>query len=205
MGKKIILLTICLLVSMYASDVAMAGNFYLNGNAGFVWLQDTDLTESSVSREVTFDSGFGLGGGGGYDFDFMRVEAEIVYRRNDVNKVSTAEYGNVDGSGDMSSFSLMVNGFYDFKNTTFLTPYIGAGVGVAYVDLSSVSAETIRISGGNSTVFAYQAEIGFNSAINETMSFDLGYRYFATTDPSLGGVDSAYKSHNLLIRFRYAF
>jgi opacity protein-like surface antigen len=205
MGKKIILLTICLLVSMYASDAAMAGNFYLNGNAGLVWLQDTDLTESSVSREVTFDSGFGLGGGGGYDFDFMRVEAEIVYRRNDVNKVSTAEYGNVDGSGDMSSFSLMVNGFYDFKNTTFLTPYIGAGVGVAYVDLSSVSAETIRISGGDSTVFAYQAEIGFSSEINETMSVDLGYRYFATTDPSLGGVDSEYKSHNFLIRFRYAF
>ncbi len=128
MGKKIILTAICLLVSMVASDASMAGNFYLNGNAGLVWLQDTDLTENNVSREFTFDSGFGFGGGGGYDFDFMRVEAEIVYRRNDVNKVSTVEYGNVDGSGDMSSLSFMVSGFYDFKNTTFLTPYIGAGL-----------------------------------------------------------------------------
>jgi opacity protein-like surface antigen len=205
MGKKIILTTICLLVSMVASDVSMAGNFYLNGNASLVWLQDTDLTENNVSREVTFDSGFGFGGGGGYDFDFIRVEAEIVYRRNDVNKVSTVEYGNVDGSGDISSLGFMVSGFYDFKNTTFLTPYIGAGIGVAYIDLNSVSAETIRISSGDDTVFAYQAEIGFNNAINETMSFDLGYRYFATTDPSLGGADAEYKSHNFLLRFRYAF
>ena len=205
MGKKIILTSICLLVSVIASDVSMAGGFYLNGNAGLVWLQDTDLTENNVSREATFDSGFGFGGGGGYDFDFMRVEAEIGYRKNDVNKVSTVPHGNVDGSGDISAFSFMVNGFYDFKNSTFLTPYIGAGIGAAYIDLGAVSAETIRISGGDDTVFAYQAEIGFNNAINQTMSFDIGYRYFATTDPSLGGSDSEYKSHNVIIRFRYVF
>ena len=91
------------------------------------------------------------------------------------------------------------------QNAEKIGVYIGAGIGVAYVDLNSISAETIRISGGDNTVFAYQAEVGFNNAINETMSFDLGYRYFATTDPSLGGVDAEYKSHNFLIRFRYAF
>jgi opacity protein-like surface antigen len=205
MGKKIILATICLLVSMSVSEVSVAGDFYVSGNAGLIWLGDTDLTENNMSREVTFDSGFGFGGGGGYDFDFMRAEAEIVYRRNNVNKVSTVEYGTVSGSGDMSSLCFMVNGFYDFKNTTFLTPYIGAGIGVAYVDMNDVSAETIQISGDGDTVFAYQAEIGFNNVINETMSFDLGYRYFATTDPSFGGGDAEYKSHNILIRFRYDF
>lgn len=205
MGKKLFLIAIGLLVPIFALDLCEAGSFYANGNVDLVRLQDTDLTESGVSRETTFDSGFGFGGGGGYDFDFLRVEGEIVYRRNDVNKVSTAQYGNVDGSGDLSALSFMLNGFYDFKNRTFITPYIGGGMGVALLDLSTVTAETIRISGGDDTVFAYQLEAGFNNAINESMSFDIGYRYFSTTDPSLGGTDAEYKSHNLVIRFRYVF
>lgn len=205
MGKRLFLAGVCFLVSLHISDVCGAGNFYINGNGNLVLLRDTDLTESGVSREVTFDSGFGFGGGGGYDFDFLRVEGEILYRTSDINKVSTVEHGTVSSSGDMSALSFMVNGFYDFKNRTFITPYIGGGIGVALVDLSAITAETIRISGGDDTVFAYQAEVGFNNAINESMSFDFGYRYFATTDPSLGGTEAEYKSHNFVIRFRYGF
>ena len=205
MPKKIFLITICLLMRIYAPDVCVAGGFYINGNGSLVSLQDTDLTESGISREVSLDSGFGFGGGGGYDFDFLRAEAEIVYRKNNINKVSTVLRGNVGGSGDISALSFMLNGFYDFKNRTFLTPYIGGGIGVALVDLSTVTAETVRISGGDDTVFAYQLEAGFNNAINESMSLDFGYRYFATTDPSLGGTEAEFKSHNLVIRFRYTF
>ena len=178
MPKKIFLITICLLMRIYAPDVCVAGGFYINGNGSLVSLQDTDLTESGISREVSLDSGFGFGGGGGYDFDFLRAEAEIVYRKNNINKVSTVLRGNVGGSGDISALSFMLNGFYDFKNRTFLTPYIGGGIGVALVDLSTVTAETVRISGGDDTVFAYQLEAGFNNAINDSMSLDFGYRYF---------------------------
>lgn len=205
MGKKLFLITIGLLLPIFESGVCEAGNFYVNGNANLVWLQDSDLTENGVTHEATFNAGFGFGGGGGYDFDFLRVEGEIAYRKNDINKVSTALYGNAGGSGDLSALSFMLNGFYDFKNRTFITPYIGGGIGVALLELSTVTAETIRISGGDDTVFAYQLEAGFNNAITESMSFDLGYRYFATTDPSVGETDAQYKSHNVVIRFRYVF
>ncbi len=205
MPKKLFLIIICLLMGIYAPDACVAGGFYINGNGNLVLLQDTDLTESGVSREASFDTGFGFGGGGGYDFDFLRAEAEIVYRKNNINKVSTVLHGNASGSGDVSALSFMLNGFYDFKNRTFITPYVGGGIGVALVDLSTVTAETVRISEGDDTVFAYQLEAGFNNAINESMSLDFGYRYFATTDPSMGDTEAEFKSHNLVIRFRYTF
>jgi len=205
MAKKLLLITTGFLLPIFASGVCEAGGFYVNGNVNLVWLLETDVTESGVTHDTTYNAGFGFGGGGGYDFDFLRVEGEIVYRKNDVNKVSTTLYGNVDGSGDMSALSFMLNGFYDFKNRTFITPYIGGGIGVALLDLSTVTAESVRISGGDNAVFAYQLEAGFNNAINESMSFDLGFRYFATPNASLGETDTEYKSLNVLVRFRYLF
>ena len=90
----------------------------------------------------------------------------------------------------------MVNGFYDVENKTPFTPYIGGGIGFANVDLDSE----------DDRVFAYQLGIGVGYAIDEVITLDLGYRYFATSDPEfLGGIKAEYSSHNLLVGIRVTY
>ena len=205
MRKTMVFLATCLFFSVCINTFSLAGDFYVGGNVDLVFLSEADFKNAGVTQEATFDAGFGVGGCAGYDFGFARAEGEVVYRKNNVNKVTTLEFGKVSPSGDISALSFMLNGFYDFKNQTRITPYIGAGIGVARVDLSTVSGGGIRISGGDDIVFAYQFEVGFGNRVNESITLDLGYRYFATTDPQLGDTDAEYHSHNFLASIRYAF
>jgi opacity protein-like surface antigen len=52
----------------------------------------------------------------------------------------------------------MINGFYDYQNQTTITPYLGAGLGFAYIDLSPIVYDGSRFGGGDDIVFAYQFE-----------------------------------------------
>jgi len=196
---------VCIFLSGGIATSSFAGGFYVNGNASLVFVNETDITESGRNAEMTFDTGFGVGAGGGYDFNFARLEGEVGYRKNTINKLKTQDAGDIAADGDISALSFMVNGFFDFKNRTFITPYIGGGVGAARVDLSTSTAGDAQFNGGDDMVFAYQFGFGFGNIVTDRITFDLGYRYFATTDPKLGDTELQYRTHNLLLRIRYSF
>jgi len=42
-------------------------------------------------------------------------------------------------------------------------------------------------------------------AMNENVTLDLQYRYFATEDPEFGVVDAEYATHNVYFGLRYNF
>ena len=44
---------------------------------------------------------------------------------------------------------------------------------------------------------------GIGYEINDKMTVDLGYRYFATADPDFNGLDAEYGSHNVTIGIRF--
>ena len=96
---------------------------------------------------------------------------------------------------DLTTLSLMANGYYDFETGSALKPFIGAGIGFANHDFEDV----------DDTVFAYQFTLGAAYAVNETMDLDCAYRYFATADPDLDGIDADYGSHNISVGLRFKF
>ena len=206
--KKVIavLLSLALFVG-FTISTASAG-IYISGNLGAVFLSDADIDEGGDSGEITFDDGgvatFSLGttiGSAG------RIEAEVGARVNDLDKLSLDGYsGSANLDGDVTTTSFMGNAFYDFKNGSRFTPFIGGGLGFANVeyDIDSVDGYNINEK-DDDTVMAYQFMLGGGFAATEQMSIDLQYRFFGTADPEIDGTDFEYQSHNAMIGIRYSF
>jgi opacity protein-like surface antigen len=87
----------------------------------------------------------------------------------------------------------MLNGFYDFLPGAPLTPYIGAGVGVALEDGTS------QLS---SPQFAYQAIVGVAWNITPQVRLSLDGRYFGTTNP--GAYTDSNITTMLSLSYRFA-
>ena len=100
----------------------------------------------------------------------------------------------------------MANAYYDFKNESRYTPFVGGGLGVANVeyDIDKIDGDKINEK-DDDNVMAYQIILGGSFAATERLNIDLQYRYFATKDPDLFGADLEYQSHNVMLGLRYNF
>ncbi len=181
----------------------------LGGGLGFE--TDSDATVAGVTNRLEFDPGFTLSGSAGYGFENqLRPEFEISYRKNKVSKVTGTGAGAKSGHYDAIGF--LGNLFYDFDTHTGLTPYLGAGAGVALVQAENAGT----IVGGTTldsqeTTFAYQAIGGLAYEITERLDITADYRYFATLEPEfstktgLSSSDATYGNHTFMMGLRYIF
>jgi OmpA-OmpF porin, OOP family len=103
--------------------------------------------------------------------------------------------------GKVGQLTVMANLLYDFMPTSVITPYIGAGAGVAFVDSNSSLG---------STQFAYQGMVGVAYNVSEQLRFMVEGRYLGTTSPSVytpfGNV--SFQNQNILalagVQFKFA-
>jgi opacity protein-like surface antigen len=186
---------------------------YLGFQVSSVFLDDVSLPPAIIPGEMRFDTGMGLGATLGYDFGMFRLEGEFGYRRNDVDGTFIAGVASLGEIGKVNAWSFMLNGFLDIETGTILTPYLGGGIGLANIDWDKVSIGFTPDIDDDDTVFAYQFGAGVGIAINESVNVDIGYRYFATADPSLVSsfvapgqeFDFEYASHNISLGIRVTF
>lgn len=204
MAKIRILLLVCLVSCTALGSVSFAAiGPYVSAQVGEsrnTWPGDTFDIESS------FDRGFYVGASGGYDFGPARMELEFAYRKDKVNQA----IGGVTEDAGLHSRSLMVNGFWDIETQTRFTPYLGGGVGVTRVSLDQVRLVSIATVSDDDTVLAYQLGAGVALELTPNLALDLGYRYFASSDPdftdNLGNsTNFAYECHNVALGLRYMF
>ena len=156
----------------------------------------------------------------------LRIEGEAAYRKSHIDDVKVT-YSNVfglgvdGGEGDIKCLSLMVNTWYDHFFGERLSFYLGGGIGAARVSVKDFSINTYPIVPSPTITkrdlidntdwrLAYQAGIGLGYKLNETFVIDLGYRYFATSDPELSDVerndikmDNSHDSFLLSIRYNF--
>jgi opacity protein-like surface antigen len=199
-------------------------DWYVSGNVGANQILDSDLNETgsgiSANGELEFDTGYGLNGAVGYGFNNFRLEGELSYRQADIDSLTVnsvtvgsivvTSLGTFPVDGDISSLGFMANGWYDFDTGTDWVPYIGGGVGTAKINAEIGSIAGIPVNFDESDwVFAYQAGAGIGYNISPTVTVQLGYRYFATSDPefeSAGVTDEAeFQSHNIEVGIRFRF
>ena len=123
MHKKTLFVVSCLFLILFSSPASGAEGFYLGFNVGFGDLNDATVQQNDTGNtvEAEFDSGPDFSGVFGYDFGVPRVEAEIGYLKNDIDKLST-QGTTVFGNGDASSWRFMVNGYVDIENRSSVTP-----------------------------------------------------------------------------------
>jgi len=219
MKKKIFALLACGPLAFALAGTASAQQgIYVSGNLGISIVGDqtvsgVDEGEGPWSDETSLDTGFAIHGAVGYNFDIARAEFEIGYSTNDYDTLDSQDYGQEDLDGDLTATTFMANAYYDFKNSSAFQPYVGAGIGLAIIDIndlkgSSWDADEPAVN-VDDTVFAYQIMVGVAYVINPNISIDLSYRYLGTSDPEMtdqdGDFDYEFSEHNILVGLRYTF
>ncbi|EAM2804279.1 adhesin/invasin protein PagN [Salmonella enterica] len=176
----------------------------------------------------------GVFGGGvaiGYDFNDqfqlpVRLELDTTFRGEtdakggqDFTAFDDTVHMNVKNQVRMSTY--MVNGYYDFHNSTAFTPYISAGIGLARVKLKNNTMsedfdinETLAASKNN---FAWGAGIGAKYAVTDNIAIDASYKYINAGKVSISKnnyagdeytsyyADTKAASNDFMIGITYAF
>jgi OmpA-OmpF porin, OOP family len=138
------------------------------------------------SPNSTTGPGWLVGGKVGYDFVGPRIDLDVGYGQIPVNV-------NIPGTainGKVGQLTSLVNLSYDFFPSALLTPYIGAGAGVAFIDSNSALG---------STQFAYDGFIGVRYNISNALTVGLEGRFLGTTNPSVTVGGQTFSSQNQTI------
>lgn len=164
--------------------------WYLGLTGGMTFLNDADI-EGGNTGEVQFDEGAFGAVSLGYmlpvhmqPFSNMRAELEFGYRTNSIDTVQLGNAAATTSGGKAQVLSYMGNVYYDFNNTSRVTPYIGAGAGVADVSLDNQGV--LGLTDESDVAFAYQFMAGLSYAPTTLpmTEWGIGYRYFAVEGPA---------------------
>ena len=120
-------------------------------------------------------------------FKYISFEFEYSYLKPDIKRSIVERYGSdyIAVEGDVKLNNFMINVIGRYPRGRF-HPYIGAGFGFSYSDMSAQATQ--RISGVTTsapvgktyTSFSWQLLTGVEIDIINHLSADIGYRYFAT-------------------------
>jgi outer membrane protein OmpA-like peptidoglycan-associated protein len=150
-------------------------------------------------------TGWAVGGMVGYDFVGPRVELEGIYRSTLATlQAAPAGFQQFTAGANFNQTAIMANAFYDFRFGSPIVPYIGAGLGVAFVNASALGGST------SSTQFAYQGIIGVGYEIDQNWRVNIDGRYYGTTSPTInnnfiGGVTYNNNNISLMASLQYKF
>ncbi len=152
--------------------------FYIGAQGGLNWLLN--------NQSYVMDTGWAAGGKVGYDFVGPRFEVEGTYHSNNGNAVVIFPTGYANVRGRIEQVSVMGNLLYDFFPGATVTPYVGAGAGVAFVDANIQGCKLCL------TMFAYQGILGLGYNATPALRIGVEGRYYGTTNPG------AYFNNNIM-------
>ncbi len=193
-----------------------ASGFYLGAHGGLSIVQGTKNESREGSFNFEFDPGYTALVAVGYNLrdrypqiGVGRVELEAGYRSNDIDKFEDRDVA-VPVQGSIKVQSLMLNTFGEHRRTAPWIPYVGAGIGVARIELERFRFGDTLIVDDRDTVLAWQAGAGLGLELGRHFALDLGYRFFAAVDPRFhdaAGVPfkSEYHQHQALLGMRLEF
>lgn len=148
-----------------------------------------------TSGQSPLKASFIAGGGAfGYKMDDIRVDVEGLYSQ--LAKDATVVSDN-KAADSVTAFSGLVNVYYDIAIEDMpITPYVGVGVGAAYISNPS-KADAVKEQKGFG--FAYQAKAGVSYDVTPEIKLFAGARYFGSYGASFNKETvSATKEINVL-------
>jgi opacity protein-like surface antigen len=200
---------------------SISSGFYLRGDIGVgvqtvgTYQQQDVLEAGGILFNKTEESAFFVGAGVGYRFNnWFRVDGTFEYRGAGAIGVNDRLY-NPYANGtqtntykaNMSSMVALFNGYVDLGTWNCLTPYIGAGIGVARHRVTGLTEQGIVYANepfgpisptlgyateGENTNLAWALMAGVGYEINKNLSLELGYRYLNLGDAQSGRITNAF-------------
>ncbi|MCY4264376.1 MAG: outer membrane beta-barrel protein [Gammaproteobacteria bacterium] len=165
----------------------------------------------SVGWQTSLKSDISFSGALGYDYGNIRFELALTRNANNVKSHSGANVSGTDlasidvgvllsgrqgdlgistdaflrnGTGEIETTSLMLNGYYDFNLNGGITPFIGVGIGNASTQATFAPSNTSVLDDDDSG-FAWQAIIGAQYSITDQLSLGVSYRHISIEDVSV--------------------
>jgi opacity protein-like surface antigen len=203
-----------LLSSMtFAADMAIAppptygpppveefGGWYLRGDIGFSNQRVNrlnnvlDATTTSSKQSLAFNTAGIFGLGAGYKFNnWFRADVTGEYRGNSqffgTDAITFAGgFGTDTYHATKSEWLFLANAYVDLGTWWCVTPYLGAGIGGAKVniigfrddgfnDVGGLSVSTAYAADASKFNFAWALHAGLSFKVTQAMSIDFGYRY----------------------------
>ncbi|GEO87315.1 MULTISPECIES: outer membrane protein [Alphaproteobacteria] len=220
-------------------QVTEASGWYLRGDAGYDFnkLRGAEYFQGSNSNLVDFDdadlkNSFTLGAGVGYQINnYLRTDLTFDYMfKSDFDGSTSGTCGSPlvpctsSDVAAMRAYTLMANAYVDIGSYGMVTPYVGAGIGGAYVqwdnlkntacadDGSGCDGE-VKHSGRGDWRFAYQLMAGASIDVTCNVKADVGYRFRHTLGGDMfgynsnggPGYDKGFYSHEAHVGARYLF
>jgi len=187
-------------------------NVFITLGSGYSWSTHADISvdtsfwdpspqgyNSSLGNSSIFNAeagyifnpllSFGLGVSYRGDYSYSQFQTSSAAATPGFNGDKT-RYFDVNSTALMAN--LYLNKFgdthylnYQFTPTMSIHPFIGAGIGVAYNQMTNFHSvlgngtDVVSLMADNTEKsFAYQAMVGLALELNKTVSIDGGYRYF---------------------------
>lgn len=158
--------------------------WYVRGDLGSRWglLGDVDVAGAPTSNDK-LGNDLTAGAGLGIKSSFLRADVTAGY-------AFPAKYtGTLAAPNDIhakvQSIDVLANGYLDLGTWYRLTPYVGAGVGMAMVKVADVQGAT---SADNTRWnFAWAGMAGVAWTISPNLQIDFGYRYLDVGKAESGG------------------
>jgi opacity protein-like surface antigen len=193
--------------------VSSPGHCYIRGDVGYSWSRDPDVkwtvTDSTTFLFVTdavsavnvgnawlIEGGVGCGSGA----RGIRGEFMVGYHGKRHIDGTPGPWFGVPPEQDplhtsVETTTLMFNGYYDIARFDRFTPYVGAGVGLAYNKTGSVSftgnpALVNVIEGDSRWSLAWSLMAGVGVQLTERTTLDIGYRYMDMGKAESGTIDN---------------
>jgi len=198
MNLRVILTGLLLSVS---ASTAMAAGPYVGASGGVSFIHDQDLKRSSGATDTAeLKAGYGFNVSAGYNFDPIRAEFEVGYKNADVDKFKSSGATFPGNGSNTTILSFMVDAYYDFKNSSKFTPFVGVGLGALDGEFEDPGFRSDDIK------FGYQVIVGAAYNVTQNVALDISYRFEgAASDFEIGSTKVSYMSSNIMAGLRYNF
>lgn len=201
---KTLFLIICACCPALGAGAANAADpdpygYYISVHTGYAahGSADTSLPGDPASGTLDLDGNVSFSAAAGLKLrKYIRVEGEVSYRRPDADDAVIGA-APAAANGDITTWALMLNTYYDFRPGKKLNPYVSAGIGAAHHsgDLSIAGTR----ADDTDTTFAWAAGAGVSYAVSDRLRVTGGYRYFDTGNPDFGSIRTEVKAHEFRI------
>ena len=171
-------------------------------------------TPGPFANPVTNDLDGTFWGGVGAGFKWHQIRTDLT-----VDATPPATYtgsgGGAAASARIQTFTGLANAYYDIGTWWRVTPYIGAGIGLAHVRVSDYQSLTTpplsNVDTFGRTNMAWALMAGLNYQFWRNLSVDVGYRFLDQGD-ALTGTDASgalvlkdLQSHEVRIGLRWMY
>jgi len=165
----------------YEHNSHQSAGFYIRATGGITTTSKSD----GPGEEIDFDEGYLLSLGLGHRFGAsanglgFAVELDGVWTDQDADTDDGSVIREVTVAG------ALLNGLLDYRFADRLSLYAGAGVGLAWLDVGTISDDLNDFEDEDGPFLAWQGRAGLAWSFTERLSLHLGYRFLNIDDAEI--------------------